>query len=211
MKVLDWIATWLTRFYARTITSTGVALEETYVSHNEENRVFWVNAENWPMGGQYTIFGTILLNESKLNERSGEVVDYVFLHEVGHSKPPYLLNIASFAIRVPLAMLALIGVPLILLEWLIFVISIPTIDALIEVSLIYLLAILLILVPLIIVSWLDEGYAELFALSKLGESSYQECINQVRDESDNGRFKRIFRRLFYPKPSIVIRTADLLR
>jgi Zn-dependent protease with chaperone function len=210
MQVHNWLAKWLTRLYARTITFSGVTEEETYQSHGEEHRVFWIDAEKWPMGGQYTPFETILLNKSTLNDVSEEVADYVFLHEVGHSKPPTIVNLGSFVVRLPLMMLAIFGLPTLILRWLIFAFSSPPTNRLIGFSLAFLFVALLILVPLILISWLDEGHAELFAVSKIGEKTYRRCLEEIRENSDGGRIRQVFRRIFYPYPSIVIRVANRL-
>ena len=208
MQVRKWLVKWLTRLYSRIITLNGVNEEEAYQSHGEEHRVFWVDAEKWPMGGQYTPFGTILLNESALNDVSEEVVDYVFLHEVGHGKPPTILNLGSFVVRLPLIVLAIIGLPTLILRWLIFVFSSPAASQLIEFSLAFLFVALLILVPLVLISWIDEGHAELFAVSKIGEKTYQRCLEEIRENSDSGRIRQVLHRIFYPYPSIVIWVAN---
>lgn len=208
MQVRDCLSRRLTRLYARTITLSGVVKEEIYQSHGEERRVFWIDAEKWPMGGQYTPFGTILLNESRLSDFSEEVVDYVFLHEVGHGKPPTIVNIGSFAIRVPLMMIAVVGLPTLFLRWLVLLVFNLSMNRLIGFSMVFLSSVLLILGPLILISWIDEGYAELFALSKIGKDAYRRCSREIRDKSEAGPIAKVFRRILYPYPGIVSRVAD---
>ena len=209
MQTRSWLAKWFTRLYARTINFGGVTKEETYQSHGEQHRVFWIDAEKWPMSGQYTPFRTILLNEEKLNRVSDEVVDYVFLHEVGHSKPPSLVHFSSFAIRVPLMGIALLGLPVLALRWLVFALS-GSVGQFFQLTLAFVLVSLIILGPLILVSWLDEGHAEVFAVSKIGEEAYYRCHKEIRENSDSGRIARVLHRLFYPSPGIVIRVRNRL-
>lgn len=195
---------WFTRLYARTLDLSGITREERFSAHGEEEWVFWINTDNWRMAGQCTPFGTILLNESRLKNASDEVVDYVFLHEVGHTKLPTVLSLGSLLIRIPLLFFALFGLPALTVQWVIFASSGPTFNQLIMFSGATVLVAMLILVPLVVISWLDEGFAELFVVSKIGETSYQNRIDQLRKQSESGVFIRFLRRFLYPPPNLVV-------
>lgn len=208
MQVRNWIAKWLTRGYVRTLDFSGVSREELYQAHGEERKVFWVNADNWPMGGQYTPFGTIILNESKLEDTPNELVDYVFLHEVGHSEFPTILSLGSLIARIPLMFFAVFGIPLLIVRWLVFAISGPSLSQLAAFSVASLLVALLILLPLVVISWLDEGYAELFVVSRIGKEAYQHCLEMKKEHSDRSIIGLVLRPL-YPPPRLVLRIANV--
>lgn len=208
MAIFHRIATWLTRAYVRTIDRSGVSQEEVYRVQSEEKKVFWVNTDDWPMIGQCTPFGTILLNEHKLTDVPEEMVDYVFLHEIGHSKAPTLLSLGSIIIRAPLFFLALLGIPTLLIRWLIYAASGPTLGQLATLSAAFAIVALALLVPLVAIWWLDEGYAELFVVSKIGEDEYLRRHEQMDEHADRGVFARAFRWLFYPRPSLIVRIAN---
>lgn len=205
-----WFANWLTRGYVRTLDSSGVSREESYEAHGEEKKVFWVNAEEWPMAGQYTPAGTILLNEDKLGEVPEEVVDYIFLHEVGHSKLPRVLGLISIALRIPLMLLAIIGLPTIVIQWLFVAASTQSARELGLVTIALIVVIFVILFPVLLIYWLDEGYAELFVISKIGAEAYKRCIKKKKEYSDGGMWSRILA-VLYPPPSLILWIADLNR
>jgi hypothetical protein len=208
MQIRNWLSKWLTRVYARTIDLSGVAKEETYRAHGEERRVFWVDADGWPVAGQLTLFGTVLLNESRLDDVPKEVVDYTFLHEIGHSKLPTILSIGSVLARIPLSFVAIFGIPALIVQWLVFLFSGPTIGQFTTLSVAYLLVALLILVPLVAIWRLDEGYAEFYVVSKVGEETYLRYFEKMEANSDRGVFARIFRKIFYPSPKHVLWVAN---
>ena len=208
MQVRNWVAKWLTRAYARTLDFSGISREELYQAHGNEHKVFWVEADDWPLGGQCTPMGTILLNKSKLEDAPEELVDYVFLHEVGHSKVPSILGIGSLMVRLPLMFLAILGIPVLVVQWLIFAVSVSNVSQLATFSVETLLIVLLILVPLIVVSWLDEGYAELFVVSTIGEAAYRNVLEKKDEHSDSSIVGRVLS-ILYPPPSLVIRISNL--
>lgn len=201
---------WFTRLYARTLDLSGITREERYNAHGEAQRVFWIDTDSWRMAGQCTPFGTILLNENRLKAVSDEVVDYVFLHEVGHTKLPTVLSLASLLIRIPLLFFALFVLPALIIQWLVFTYTGPVSSQLIMSFGWIILVAMLIIVPLVVISWLDEGYAELFVVSKIGETSYQNRIKELRKQSDSGIFIRIFRRFLYPPPALVVWVGNYL-
>jgi len=208
MQVRNWLARWLTRGYVRTLDFGGVSREETYRASGEERQVFWVDAEKWPAAGQCTLFGTIVLNEDRLGDVPDKVVDYVFLHEVGHTKPPTILNLLSILVRIPLGFLAIFGVPVLIGRWLGFVLSAPDLDQFTMFSVATVIGILLILVPLVVIWWLDEGYADLFVVSKIGTHAYRHRYDKMNDHADRGLIGRFIRWLLYPDSDHVVWVAN---
>lgn len=211
MQVGQWVAEWLTRGYARIIDLSGVSREEDYEAFGEQERVFWIDASSWPVSGQYTLFGTILLNQSKLEKAPEDVKDYIFLHEVGHSKLPTLLSLVSVLVRIPLVFFAILGIPVLVIQWIIYAFSGPPIGQLMTFSAAYLLVALLVVVPLVVVWQLDEAYAELYVVSKIGKEAYQRCSDKMEEYSDRGLFARLLRKLFYPSPDLVLWLANRQR
>ncbi len=210
MRVHDRLSRWLTRGYARALDFSGVSREETYQSHNEEQKVFWIDAEDWSAAGQCTPFGTILLNEDRLSNVPDSVKDYVFLHEVGHTKTPTILSVASIILRIPLTFLAIIGVPVLIGRWLGFALSVPELGQLTTFTVTTLISVLLLTIPIVLIWWLDEGYAELFAVSKLGVATYQRRHAQMTKHTDRGVIGRTVRWLLYPNPNFVVWIAKRL-
>lgn len=207
MQIRDWTAKWLTRGYVRTLVFSGVSREELYEAYGEEKKVFWVEADQWPLAGQCTPFGTILLNDSKLQDLPKEVVDYIFLHEVGHSKLSRILSLGSVVIRIPLMFIAILGIPFFISRWLAFLVSRPQISQLATYSIAVLIVDSLILLPLIVISWLDEGYAELFAISKMGQTAYRRSLEMKREHSNRGVITRVLS-ILYPPSSLIIWVAN---
>jgi len=204
MQATEWLSIVFTRIYARLIDRGGVTNEEFYQAHGEKKRVFWVNGKNWPMAGQYTLFGTILLNETKLDNVSENIVDYVFLHEIGHSKAPTLLGVTSVLLRVPLLLFAVIGIPVLIGQWLIFLFSIPGLNSLMIKSLAYFILVLILVGPLVIIWRLDEGHAEFWVISKVGEDIYRNFHEEIKENRNKGYIMKIFHKVFYPKPNQII-------
>ncbi len=210
MQARKQLAKWLTRVYARTIDLSGVNREEVYQAHGEERTVFWIDTEDWSAAGQCTPFGTILLNEDRLSEVPDSVQDYVFLHEVGHTKPPAFLSLISIVLRIPLALIALFGVPVLIGRWLGMVLSTPSFGQFTTFTVATAITILLITLPVIAIWWLDEGYAELFAVSKLGTSAYQHRHEEMSKHAEKTIVNRFIRRLLYPSPKFVVWIAECL-
>lgn len=204
MRLIRSLSRWLTRGYARTLDFEGVTEEATYRVGSIERKVYWVNAEDWKLAGQYTPFGTILLNKTKLEGVSQEVKDYVFLHEVGHASLPRPLSLLSLSVRLPVTALAVLGIPFLMFRWLASVVLNPTPRYAILSFVGYLILCLLILVLFTGPSWLEEGHAELYAVDRVGKETYRRCHKEVRQRSERGLFRRVLHRLVYPPPRLVL-------
>lgn len=57
-------------------------------------------------------------------------------------------------------------------------------------------------------SWLHEGYAELFALSNLGANDYYECREQAVALQGDNIIRRALHPLLYPPPTLVVWVAN---
>lgn len=192
----------LADLYARWVLG-GSARRDVYTYGEFDREVVWVDSDRWGFAGQ-NLFGTIFLNEQVLQKGSNDLADYVFLHEVGHGQFHFIPRTILLLLRFVFTGIALLGVPTLLVQSLVFLSISPSIATAGIMLLGTILTLLLVLIPLVIVSWVDEGWAEVFAVSQIGVSQYRDCIEEMRELSDKGRFKRVLRRLIYPPPSLVI-------
>lgn len=156
------------------------------------------------MLGHCTPFNTILMNRKALQELSEDVSNYVFLHELGHTQPHFLLRVFFYILMVPIGLFALFSP---------FVAIGQTVGTLIRTGSLYLTAvnlvagfivILLVVLPFTVLSWIDEGYAELFYLNRVGEQEYLRVSQEISETADRSRLRSIFHKLRYPPPSLVI-------
>jgi hypothetical protein len=210
MEISAWLTDRLTRAYVLVVHFSTVSRSEVYRTNGEEHKVFWLNTDNWDAAGECTAFNTILLNERRLGDAPKEAVDYVFLHEIGHTKPSNLLILGSYVIQIILKLFAIVGIPALFIQWAFLISSGPSVSLFLTYSAAYLILVLLIVMPVVAISWLNESYAELFAVSKLGTTTYLRCYSKMDRHSNRGLIGRIRRRLFYPSPSNVVRIANWL-
>lgn len=206
----EWLADRLTRGYARLLDEDGVVDETVYGTHGETHRVYWIDADRWPIGGQYTPFGTVVLNANRLDGLSAETVDYVFLHEIGHGKRPLVATVFAYVVRIALTLVAVLGLPVLGRQWLRSVSTASSSAEAIGSSSRLSVGGLGLIAGVVIVSWLDEGSAEVFAVSKLGAESYRRRRQAFVDGADAGFVFRGLRRLVYPPPRLVIAVAEYL-
>ena len=197
----------LTRGYAR-LTCGGVCETEKYTSRGIDEQVYWVETDGW-MSGQYTPFGTILLNKYRFRERSDDLNEYVFLHEIGHSRMPMVPSVLLGIIRI-LAAPFLLAVPLLPIVYIPMVQAAP-VTQFPELGIAFLLSGLTLLLPYVVASWIDEGYAEYFALSTVGVEEYLRCHKELHESRECGLLKRIWIRLTYPHPRLVHWVASRLQ
>jgi len=192
----------LATLYARWVLG-GSARTDVYECDYFQRQVIWVDSDRWLMAGQ-NLFGTIFLNESILRDRSDEVNDYIFLHEVGHSQFHVILSVVVFVLRFALMGITVVSLPGLAVALVVLLIQVPDLTTAAVAVVVIAFLMLLVLIPLIAVSWFDEGRAELFAVSQIGIPQYQECIKEKRTQSDGGRLKRAVFRLMYPPPKLVV-------
>jgi hypothetical protein len=191
----------LATIYARWVLG-GSVRSEIYEYGGLQRRVIWVDSEQWLMAGQ-NLFGMIFLNESKLRDCSDDLKDYIFLHEVGHSQFNALFSIIIFVLRLVLMGIALLAIPALAAGLLGVLFQVSSLADAAVIFVTFAFVMLFILFPFVTVSWFDEGCAELFAVAHLGTLQYLDCCNEIRRESDSGRFKRALFRLIYPPPKLI--------
>lgn len=188
----------LTRGYAK-IGFGGISDTEQYENRDVEATIYWFSGDSW-LAGQYTPWGTILL-DSDLREQSEDLKEYVFLHEYGHGKMPGIPKLLLFLLRLVFTLL-LLSIPFAFVYYPYLALSNPYVS-LPEAGAAFILGTVLVLAPYIVVSWTDEGYAELFVASKLGPDEYLNRYHELRELKDSGRIKRLWVLLTYPRPRLV--------
>jgi len=191
----------LTRFYA--MRWGGVTESEEYTVGEVSRTVFWFCDESNRMG-DYSPIGTLLLNEHAKNEFSEDVVDYVFLHEVGHDRMGFVGRTLFWVFYLVFGLLffsAVLALPSVLDSAILNAPSTPMIVPYMVVAVGIIIAACL---PFVVVSWIDETLAELFAISKIGRSQYRTIFEETRGESEDGLLYSFRHRVQYPPQSFVL-------
>ncbi|MFC7175122.1 hypothetical protein ACFQL0_20535 [Haloplanus litoreus] len=119
--------------------------------------------------GDYTPLGTLLMNEQAKDDFSKDVVDYVFLHEVGHDQVGSMGRTLFWAIYLSSGLLLIAGMiasPSILLE---AVESAPSIVMIPVYTAVALGVSLGAIIPFTLVCWIDETQLS-YSLSLKSES-----------------------------------------
>lgn len=196
----------LTRLYAR--KRGGITDISEYSASEVTQTVYWFRNDSKRMG-DYSPLGTILLNERLRDDYSEDVVDYVFLHEVGHAQMGIIGRTSFWAAYLVSGLLFITGVislPNTLLEAVQTSPSSSMLPVYIAVTLGITVAAA---VPFTLVCWLDEALAELFAISKIGISRYQSVKQEIEKESEGGLLRKIRIRIQYPPDSLILWVAQI--
>lgn len=200
VAVFSKIQSGLTHYYAK--IRGGVTDRSEYTAGGITRTVYWFRNDSKRMG-DYTPLGTLLMNEQAKDDFSKDVVDYVFLHEVGHDQMGSIGRILFWAIYLSSGLLLIAGViasPSILME---AVESAPS-TVMIPVYIAVALGISLgAVIPFTLVCWIDETLAELFAISQIGISQYRSVLEEIKEESEAGLLRKIRIRIQYPPEALL--------
>jgi len=200
--LLSTLKTWLTRIYSR-LGFGKIEDIQSHSTHGLTETVYWFESDS-KMLGHCTPFNTILMNRKPMQKLSEDVSNYVFLHELGHTQPHFLLRMFFYLLMIPIGLFALFSP---------FVAIGQTVGTLIRTGSLYLTAVnlvagitvvLIAVIPFSVLSWIDEGYAELFYLNRVGEQEYLQVSEEISETADRSRLRRIFHKLRYPPPRFVI-------
>lgn len=200
VAVFGQIQSELTRYYAK--IRGGVTNTSEYTAGGITRTVYWFRNDSKRMG-DYTPLGTLLMNEQAKDDFSKDVVDYVFLHEVGHDQVGLMGRTLFWAIYLSSGLLLIAGMiasPSILLE---AVESAPSIVMIPVYTAVALGVSLGAIIPFTLVCWFDETLAELFAISKIGISQYRSVLEEVKEESEVGLLRKIRIRIQYPPEALI--------
>lgn len=198
MSWLQWLIDKLTWLYLR-LTHGKVIEKEDYSAEGVSKKIYWYRDEGSSRAGHCTPFNTITMNKGSLDKYSDRYINYVFLHEAGHSSWHPVLNL----VITPLLLLSIITVFLSLFHpvfWSIFVFSATSSISFTLLNLI--ISILVVVVPAVlfftIMSFIEEGHAELFALRRIGTEDYIACQEERREKSEVGRIRKVISKFQYP-------------
>lgn len=175
-----------------------------YTYKNSRNTVYLFSSKS-EKGAHCTPFNTILMQDILFKKYSKLFRDYVFLHESGHIKMNYFIQILFYLIAIPAVFLFFAIIPFIFLVPL-FLLHFGFSIEFAFIAFITYLAIFLILNLIILVTnWYVEGYAELFAIKVLGEKKYLLCYKEQKQKAKKRIFfKRYFYRLIYPPKKLIV-------
>lgn len=208
MSWLKWLIDKLTWLYLRP-TYGKIVEKEEYSTKGVTKRIYWYNNEDSNRAGHCTPFNTIAMNRGVLEKYSDKFIDYVFLHENGHSSLHPILKL----IITPLLILSIIIAFLSLIHpfwWSIIVYSAT--NSVSYTVLNFFVSIIVIVAPAVlfftIMSFIDEGYAEYFALSKIGRDDYLSCHKEKEEKSEAGRLRNLISRFQYPPEWLVLKFYD---
>jgi len=160
--------------------------------------VYYVNDESWGSAGQGLSFTHMILNRAHLRDKPNFVHDFIFLHEFGHKQWPWPVQI-FFDVTQVCYIIALFSFfilsPVIALE----AVAQPTIGS----SLVYLAGSGFIIVVPLVITWFDEGYAETYAISRIGYSTYLE-IQKISEETSRSALARVRSWVMYPPKALIL-------
>jgi fatty acid desaturase len=158
--------------------------------------------------GDYSPLGTLLLNEQAKEDFSGDVIDYLFLHEVGHDRMGFIGRSLFWAMYLTSG-LSFIGAVIALPRTLLMAVEYAPSLAWLPIYIAVVFGLTLVLgLPFVAVSWIDETLAELFAISKLGVDKYSAIRKETKSESDASWLRRIRIRIQYPPDSVILWIAQ---
>ncbi|MFB6204682.1 MAG: hypothetical protein ABEJ75_03480 [Candidatus Nanohaloarchaea archaeon] len=169
-----------------------------------EETVYWFSddSDSAPRG-KTLVNNVIAMNQGRID--SDLMEEYVFLHEYGHKTVsrfwtavfyPLVLLTAAGAM---FSALALISTPLLMLQY-------STVAAVLSVLYFFPLAAVF-TACFGLVFWADEGYAEIYALKKMGEEKARKVVEER--EEDRGVLGHAWHRLRYPPIKLVKGYIDL--
>lgn len=165
-------------------------------------QVYWIPADIMRVPAKATVFNTIRLNENLTERFPKDVVEYIFLHERGHTDRSlmdlswFLLGTTSTFVAAGLSVIFVIVFGLFAATN-----PIPQVVGLLFLSLCLLTAF----------SWSfcrvrfkEELRAEQYALNQLGKDEFRRRSEMYEEIVDRSWYGRLKRRLFYPSVDTVI-------
>jgi len=180
----------------------GVVEREEVCVEGMSAQVYYVDHESWGSAGQGLAFSHIILNRARLEDEPDLVHDYVFLHEYGHKQwfwPLQVFFTIGQASYVLMLILLGIAVPWKFLEAILTPASGSVLTTLAGLTIGFTL---LIAIPLA-VTWFDEGYAELHAISHVGYSAYLEML-EIHENKSRSLPSRLRSLVMYPPTSLIL-------
>jgi hypothetical protein len=201
---MEWLSSsrdWLTRHY---LNYRGEYLDnETYTYSNIKEDVYWFSSRS-SLVGQATPFNTITLNDYHLSNLPDFVTDYVFLHEVGHTRLPFPLRLIFYILALPLGFLAVsvvVSIPILPVS---VYLDTGSIQAMLNALLASFIFLVIGVLPFVVIVRLDEIHAELFAINRGGEALYRSSHDAIRTYRSGSLRNRIRKGVFYPSTKFIL-------
>ena len=165
-------------------------------------QVYWIPADIMRVPAEATVFNTIRLNENLTERFPQDVIEYIFLHERGHTARSRM-NQAWFLLGKTSTFVAacMSGGFVLVFGWFAATNPIPQEVGLLVLSLCLLPAFLWLFCR---VKFKEELRAEQYALNQLGEDEFRRLSETYEEIVDRSRYGRLQRRLFYPSVDTVI-------
>lgn len=191
----------LTKLYGR--LRGGITDIEEYRVGDHTQKVYWFDDGSLRLG-DYSPVGTVLVNEAARDDFSDSVTDFVVLHESGHDQFGFIGRTIFWALYLTFGLVLIAGIlasPMYIAEVLsvtwnpFYVLSAIAVYAVIAV------------VPFMTVCWVDEGHAELFAISELGVDRYEAVREEMREDFEPSILHRLRTRIQYPPQWLIIKIA----
>lgn len=180
---------------------SGIVEKENITVEGISAPVYYVYDESWSLAGQGSAFSHIIINRAQLEGRPDLVHDFIFLHEAGHKQWAWPLQ--SFFTIGQIAYLFLLVVSLFALPALVIrAISVEA-GSLVTNLLAVPVSLGVILVIPLLITWFDEAYAELHAISQLGLPTYLEVQDISRNKS-RSLSSKIRSAVMYPPNSLIL-------
>lgn len=139
-----------------------------------------------------------------LSELSDDVIDFVFLHEIGHKRLPLVLRVLILGLLVITTMIAVLSIP----TGVVLVLQTALTTGSVSASMLAVVAAAIVTGTatgvFMVISWIDEGLAEWFALRNVGVKQYVTVTRELRQRSESERIERVLHRLRYPPPRFIL-------
>ena len=166
----------------------------TYEEYSKQIFIFEADPEKYKKIGQATPFGTIIMPEFTSTKYTKNVVDYVFLHELGHTRVNIILRTLFYVVFVGSFTVSVISMCY-FIESLILL-HIP------ERNIFFLCSFTIFFILTMLSSWIYELVADLFAYNVLGKKLYVDMKIELDEKKGQVRLRDIIRHAFLypPKP-----------
>jgi len=184
------------------LPSAYIGRESEIEAAGVSEQVYWIPADIMHAPAKATVFNTIRLNESLTERFPQDVIEYIFLHERGHTARSRM-NLMRFLLGTTLTFVAAGLSAVFVVTFGLFAVTnlIPQVVGLLVLSLCLLTAFLWLFCQL---RFKEELRAEQYALNQLGEDEFRRRSETYEEIVDRSRYDQLKRRLFYPSVDTVI-------
>ncbi|RLM91179.1 hypothetical protein D3D01_16490 [Haloarcula sp. Atlit-7R] len=158
--------------------------------------------------GDYSPLGTLLINEQAKEDFSEDVVDYVFLHEVGHDQMGFIGRTLFWSFYLTFGLLFFAGIIAFPRTLVTAFQSAPSTVMLPVYLVVGIGTTIAAILPFVAICWIDETLAELFTISKIGRAQYRSVLDEVKEESSAGLLHKIRLRIQYPPEALILWIAS---